>query len=173
MYGGTNATSDIRALQQRTPDILVSRLAAGSHLRCSAKTRDADAPLWSQVATPGRLLDHLQNSGVLQPSLSSLRMLVLDEADRLLDMGFRCGPDSYEQSGMVVLAVSHPQLLRSVQCTCKPCACYCRRHEIEKLLRLLPPSNTRQSVLFSVRPRHHISAVLSCPFLLAYCAARG
>ena len=27
MYGGTNATSDIRALQQRTPDILVSRLA--------------------------------------------------------------------------------------------------------------------------------------------------
>ena len=27
MYGGTNATSDIRALQQSTPDILVSRLA--------------------------------------------------------------------------------------------------------------------------------------------------
>ena len=44
-----------------------------------------------KVATPGRLLDHLQNSGVLQPSLTSLRMLVLDEADRLLDMGFRCG----------------------------------------------------------------------------------
>ena len=52
------------------------------------------ACICSQVATPGRLLDHLQNSGVLQPSLSSLRMLVLDEADRLLDMGFRCGVPS-------------------------------------------------------------------------------
>lgn len=124
------------------------------------------------VGTPGRLSDVFERAeGTLDAR--RLEVLVLDEADRLLDMGFRCGPDSYEQSGMVVLAVSHPQLLRSVQCTCKPCACYCRRHEIEKLLRLLPPSNTRQSVLFSVRPRHHISAVLSCPFLLAYCAARG
>jgi ATP-dependent RNA helicase MSS116 len=42
-----------------------------------------------QVATPGRLLDHLQNTGTLPPMLSNLRMLVLDEADRLLDMGFR------------------------------------------------------------------------------------
>ena len=33
MYGGTNATSDIRALQQRTPDILVSCCAASSHLQ--------------------------------------------------------------------------------------------------------------------------------------------
>lgn len=37
------------------------------------------------VATPGRLLD-LQNQGVL--SLSKIDILVLDEADRMLDMGF-------------------------------------------------------------------------------------
>ena len=37
------------------------------------------------IATPGRLLDHLRE-GILD--LSDLQILVLDEADRMLDMGF-------------------------------------------------------------------------------------
>ncbi|MFS9379231.1 ATP-dependent RNA helicase DbpA [Citrobacter sp. ANG330] len=37
------------------------------------------------VATPGRLLDHLQKGTV---SLDALTTLVMDEADRMLDMGF-------------------------------------------------------------------------------------
>ena len=37
------------------------------------------------VATPGRLLDHVQQKSV---SFASVEVLVLDEADRMLDMGF-------------------------------------------------------------------------------------
>jgi len=36
------------------------------------------------IATPGRLLDHLTSGLTLRPSV-----LILDEADRLLDQGFR------------------------------------------------------------------------------------
>ncbi|CAA2992323.1 DEAD-box ATP-dependent RNA helicase 31-like [Olea europaea subsp. europaea] len=41
------------------------------------------------VATPGRLIDHLQNSAGFATRLKGVQVLVLDEADRLLDMGFR------------------------------------------------------------------------------------
>ncbi|HNS83623.1 MAG TPA: DEAD/DEAH box helicase, partial [Methanolinea sp.] len=38
------------------------------------------------IATPGRLIDHLDRRTV---SLSGIRLVVLDEADEMLDMGFR------------------------------------------------------------------------------------
>lgn len=38
------------------------------------------------VATPGRFIDHIQSKRV---NLKNVRYLVLDEADRMLDMGFR------------------------------------------------------------------------------------
>ena len=58
LVGGADMNAQIRGLRQR-PDIL--------------------------VATPGRLLDHMWNGTV---NLIKMQILVLDEADRMLDMGF-------------------------------------------------------------------------------------
>lgn len=38
------------------------------------------------VATPGRMIDHLRNS--MSVDLDDLAVLILDEADRLLELGF-------------------------------------------------------------------------------------
>ena len=58
IVGGSDIQAQVRALRQR-PDIL--------------------------VATPGRLLDHMWQGTI---SLAQLTVVVLDEADRMLDMGF-------------------------------------------------------------------------------------
>jgi ATP-dependent RNA helicase RhlE len=50
------------------------------------QTRDLRAGFDVLVATPGRLLDHLERGHV---KLDQVETLVLDEADRMLDMGFR------------------------------------------------------------------------------------
>ncbi len=43
-------------------------------------------PFYAQVATPGRLLDHLQNTKGFV--FRNLACLVIDEADRILEIGF-------------------------------------------------------------------------------------
>lgn len=62
VVGGTNIRTDLSRFRSRLPSIL--------------------------VATPGRLIDHFENNN-LASATSNLLVLCFDEADRLLDMGFR------------------------------------------------------------------------------------
>jgi superfamily II DNA/RNA helicase len=50
-----------------------------------AQLKALRGPLDILIATPGRLMDHMQSGKAI---LDSVEMLVLDEADRMLDMGF-------------------------------------------------------------------------------------
>ncbi|CAF1491879.1 unnamed protein product [Rotaria magnacalcarata] len=61
------------------------------------------------IATPGRLVDHLENTKGF--SLRSIRYLVMDEADRILNMDFEV--------------------------------------DLDKILKILPPSSTRSTYLYS------------------------
>lgn len=58
------------------------------------------------VASPGRLLDHLQMTTAFKTD--ELRWLVLDEADRLLDMGFQQKIGQYTNWTHPLLAVASP-----------------------------------------------------------------
>lgn len=49
------------------------------------QNRQLSKPYDILVATPGRLIDHIERGRI---RLSSIEMLILDEADRMLDMGF-------------------------------------------------------------------------------------
>jgi len=64
---------------------LVSGLLTGGATRTHEKSRlRKGVPIL--VSTPGRLLDHLQNTSSF--NVAKCRWLVLDEADRLMDLGF-------------------------------------------------------------------------------------
>lgn len=59
IYGGQSITPQIERLRKRTPQVV--------------------------VATPGRLIDHIERETI---ELQDVQFVVLDEADRMLDMGF-------------------------------------------------------------------------------------
>ena len=49
------------------------------------QNRELSRPYDILIATPGRLIDHIEHNRI---DLSKLEVLILDEADRMLDMGF-------------------------------------------------------------------------------------
>lgn len=80
----TQVCEELRWLLADLPDMEVLSVTGGHpvHLDRRALSRRPRV----LVGTPGRLLDHI-GSGVL--NLGDVRELVLDEADQMLDMGFR------------------------------------------------------------------------------------
>ena len=74
---------ELRRLARCLPNIKILMLCGGQPF--GAQRDSLQHAPHIIVATPGRLLDHLQKGTV---SLDALQTLVMDEADRMLDMGF-------------------------------------------------------------------------------------
>ncbi len=76
-------TQEIRRLAAAEDNIKVLTLCGGSPMRPQLASLEHGAHV--VVGTPGRLMDHLERGSL---DLAALKTLVLDEADRMLDMGF-------------------------------------------------------------------------------------
>jgi ATP-dependent RNA helicase DbpA len=76
-------TQEIRRLARSEDNIKILSLVGGSTLRPQMASLEHGAHV--VVGTPGRIMDHLQRGSL---NLDALNTLVLDEADRMLDMGF-------------------------------------------------------------------------------------
>ncbi len=76
-------TQEIRRLARARPNVKVVTLCGGVALRGQVQSLEHGADV--VVGTPGRILDHLERGSL---SLEAVNTLVLDEADRMLDMGF-------------------------------------------------------------------------------------
>jgi ATP-independent RNA helicase DbpA len=76
-------TTEIRRLARAEENVKVVTLCGGVALRGQTASLEHGAHI--VVGTPGRIMDHLERGSL---DLSALNTLVLDEADRMLDMGF-------------------------------------------------------------------------------------
>ncbi|RZI80469.1 MAG: ATP-dependent RNA helicase DbpA, partial [Rubrivivax sp.] len=76
-------TQEIRRLARFEDNVKILSLCGGTPMRGQIDSLEHGAHI--VVGTPGRLMDHLERETL---NLSSLNTLVLDEADRMLDMGF-------------------------------------------------------------------------------------
>lgn len=83
----TQIAEEAKALLTRFPQFKVVTAVGGVNPRACLNRVLGHCDIL--VATPGRVLDHLgQSDGALQGKLQGVKTFVLDEADRLMDMGF-------------------------------------------------------------------------------------
>ncbi len=104
-------TQEIRRIARAEDNVKVLTLCGGATMRPQLASLAHGAHV--VVGTPGRILDHLARESL---ALDALNTLVLDEADRMLDMGFaediaaivqRCPPTSGRQT--LLFSATYPE----------------------------------------------------------------
>jgi ATP-dependent RNA helicase DeaD len=109
---------EIKRLSHHKPELQTLALYGGQSIEQQFRSLKHDSPQII-VATPGRLFDHLRRKSV---ALSQVAMIVLDEADEMLDMGFR--PEIEEIFGLlpqenqrIFFSATMPKAIKELACT--------------------------------------------------------
>jgi ATP-independent RNA helicase DbpA len=105
---------EIRRLARAIPNIKILSVCGGSPLR--AQTASLQRSPHIIVGTPGRVHKHLRSSNI---DLSGLQTFVLDEADRMLDMGFEDELDAIlafvpEKRQTLLFSATYPEAIAEI-----------------------------------------------------------
>lgn len=123
----TQIADEAQALLKRFPHFKVQSAVGGTNAKSGLNRVLNECDIL--VATPGRLLDFLgQEDGALRHKLQGVKTLVLDEADRLMDMGFlpdiekvvRYLPEKVaaNRQGMLFSATINPRVQQFARLVC-------------------------------------------------------
>ena len=160
--------NELRRLARSIDNIKVLTLCGGAPMRPQIASLEHGAHI--VVGTPGRLIDHISRGTI---NLSTVQTLVLDEADRMVDMGF------YEDMKHVVEAcptrrqtllfsATFPDDIRSIsqQLMRDPAEIKVESQhaatQIEQLFYLVQPEARNAAVAQLLRHFHPVSTIAFC-----------
>jgi len=134
---------EIRRLARFVPNIKVLTLCGGIPLGPQLASLSHDPHI--VVGTPGRIQEHLRKRTL---HLSSLKVLVLDEADRMLDMGFEEAINEIisktpKTRQTLLFSATYPDEIRSISANVQ-------RTPIEVTIDTAPESEEIQQLFFEV-----------------------
>ena len=145
-------TQEVRRLARAEDHIKVLTLCGGATMRPQLASLEHGAHI--VIGTPGRLMDHLERGSL---NLEALNTLVLDEADRMLDMGFfdditTIAKHCPKQRQTLLFSATYPEGITKIS------AAFMREPKEVKLLAAHAPSKIRQ-LFFEVREDERLHAV--------------
>ncbi|WP_415301864.1 ATP-dependent RNA helicase DbpA [Alcaligenes sp. SJTW-7] len=147
-------TTELRRLARQIPNVRMLTLCGGVPSRPQTEALRNGAHV--VVGTPGRIQDHLERGNL---DLSTLKTLVLDEADRMVDMGFHddivaiashCPP----RRQTLLFSATYPENIRklSARFLHKPA---------EVKVEALHDASQIEQIFYEVHPEQRLSAVVT------------
>ncbi|WP_374568769.1 ATP-dependent RNA helicase DbpA [Ideonella sp.] len=145
-------TQEVRRLARAEDHIKVLTLCGGATMRPQLASLEHGAHI--VIGTPGRIMDHLERGSL---NLEALNTLVLDEADRMLDMGFyddiaTVAKQCPAQRQTLLFSATYPEGIAKLS------AAFMRQPKEVKLTEAPAPTQIRQ-VFFEVSEEQRLHAV--------------
>jgi ATP-dependent RNA helicase DbpA len=145
-------SAELRRLARFVPNLKIVTLCGGVPVRTQTPSLVQSPHI--VVGTPGRILDHLRRETL---DLCQLRVLVLDEADRMLDMGFAESIEAVVEKvparrQTLLFSATFPAEIRTMSKRLQ-------RTPVEVTVDLDHEASELQQIFFQVEPEQKLDAV--------------